>query len=69
MPPRRNPRRGGIAGAAPPPPPPPPPPQFDPVMFQATVTATVAAAMSQISINNAWGESNGATNSNNGDNQ
>ena len=30
------------------PPLPPPPPQFDPVMFQAAVTAAVAATMSQM---------------------
>ncbi|XP_023735632.2 uncharacterized protein LOC111883543 [Lactuca sativa] len=44
-------------------------PQFDPVMFQATVTAAVAVAMSQINTNNAGGAINGPTNSNNRDSQ
>ncbi|KAL7612429.1 hypothetical protein Lser_V15G08986 [Lactuca serriola] len=42
MPPRKRPNSKNNNN-----PPPPPPPQFDPVMFQAAVTA-VAAAMSQM---------------------
>ncbi|XP_023747073.1 uncharacterized protein LOC111895202 [Lactuca sativa] len=47
MPPRKRPRPSGSTA----PPLPTPPPQFDPTMFQAAVTAAVAAAMSQIGTN------------------
>ena len=43
MPPRKRPNRGRPATQTPPPPP--PPPQFDPVVFQAAVTAAVTATM------------------------
>lgn len=63
MPPRKRLRPSGSTT----PPPPTPPPQFDPVMFQATITAAVAAAMSQIGTNGTGGAGSGATNSNHGD--
>ncbi|XP_023763016.2 zinc finger CCCH domain-containing protein 14-like [Lactuca sativa] len=62
MPPRKRPRPSGSTA----PPPPPPPPQFDPAMFQAAVTAAVAAAMSQIGPNGNGGSGSGATPSNQG---
>ena len=63
MPPRKRPRPSGNSA----PPPPPPPPEFDPVMFQAAVTAAVAAAMSQMGTNGSGGSGSGNANSNQGD--
>ena len=65
MPPRRNPRRNNVGEA--PIPPPPPPPQFDVVMFQAAVTAAVAAAMSQINTPVTTGSRIGTLPSNHGE--
>ena len=62
MPPRRNPRRNNETEA--PTPPPPPPPQFDAAMFQAAVTAAVAAALSHINTPGASGSGAGPRPSN-----
>ena len=59
MPPKKKSRPSGSTA--------PPPPQFDPIMFQAAVTAAVAAAMSQMGTNGSGGFGSGNTNSNQGD--
>ncbi|CAH1440061.1 unnamed protein product [Lactuca virosa] len=66
MPPRRNPRRNNN-NETPIPPPPPPPPQFDVAMFQAAVTAAVAAPMSYINTPVPSGSGTGAPLSNHGE--
>ena len=62
MPPRRNPRHVNVNEA--PKPPPLPHPQFDAVMFQAAVTAVVAATMSHISTTGSSGSGVGVYPSN-----
>ena len=66
MPPRRNPRPKNV-NEAPTPSPPLPHPQFGAAMFQAAVTAAVAAAMSHINTPGVSGSGAGAHISNHGE--